>query len=72
MKSSSSQGGTACYHPNRRWLENNHHLPEKAKGIEIGKREIDEVPQVEATPRYNAEDAAQIGSAGTPESTAAD
>ena len=30
------------------------------KGIEIGKREIDEVPQVEATPRYNAEDAAQI------------
>ena len=42
------------------------------KGIEIGKREIDEVPQVEATPRYNAEDAAQIGSAGTPESTPAD
>ena len=42
------------------------------KGIEIGKREIDEVPQVEASPRYNAEDAAQIGSAGTPKSTAAD
>ncbi|MBY6128088.1 DNA recombination protein RmuC [Qipengyuania aquimaris] len=30
------------------------------KGIEIGKREIEEVPKVEATPRYNAEDAAQI------------
>lgn len=30
------------------------------KGIEIGKREIDEVPLVEASPRYNAEDAAQI------------
>ena len=30
------------------------------KGIEIGKREIEEVPMVEATPRYNAEDAAQI------------
>ena len=30
------------------------------KGIEIGKREIEEVPQVEATPRYNAEDAKQI------------
>ncbi len=42
------------------------------KGIEIGKREIDEWPQVEATPRYNAEDTAQIGNAGTPESTAAD
>ena len=28
------------------------------KGIEIGKREIDEVPKVEATPRYNAKDAA--------------
>lgn len=27
------------------------------KGIEIGKREIDEVPLVEAAPRYNAEDA---------------
>ncbi len=31
------------------------------KGIEIGKREIDEVPLVEAAPRYNAEDAAQSG-----------
>ncbi|QZD96017.1 DNA recombination protein RmuC [Qipengyuania gelatinilytica] len=30
------------------------------KGIEIGKREIEEVPMVEGTPRYNAEDAAQI------------
>ncbi|MBX7496568.1 DNA recombination protein RmuC [Qipengyuania sp. 6B39] len=30
------------------------------KGIEIGKREIEEVPLVEATPRYNADDAAQI------------
>ena len=30
------------------------------KGIEIGKREIDDIPKVEATPRYNAEDAAQI------------
>ena len=30
------------------------------KGIEIGKREIEEVPKVEAAPRYNAEDAAQI------------
>jgi len=29
-------GGTACYHPSRGWLEENHHLPEKAKGIEIG------------------------------------
>ena len=42
------------------------------KGVEIGKAEIPDVPLVEATPRYNAEDAAQIGSAGTPESTAAD
>ena len=33
----------------------------KDKGIEIGKREIDEVPQIESAPRYNAEDAAQIG-----------
>ncbi|OBX20863.1 DNA recombinase [Erythrobacter sp. QSSC1-22B] len=32
------------------------------KGIEIGKREIEEVPIVEATPRYNNEDAAQIES----------
>lgn len=31
------------------------------KGIEIGKREIEEVPKVESTPRYNNEDAAQIG-----------
>jgi DNA recombination protein RmuC len=30
------------------------------KGIEIGKREIEEVPKVEATPRYNNEDAALI------------
>ncbi|MEP2234228.1 MAG: DNA recombination protein RmuC [Alteripontixanthobacter sp.] len=30
------------------------------KGIEIGKKEIEDVPLVEATPRYNAEDAAQI------------
>ena len=30
------------------------------RGIEIGKRQIEEVPKVEATPRYNAEDAAQI------------
>jgi DNA recombination protein RmuC len=30
------------------------------KGIEIGKREIEEVPIVEATPRYNSEDAALI------------
>ena len=29
------------------------------KGIEIGKREIDEVPLVEAAPRYNAKDAAE-------------
>lgn len=32
------------------------------KGIEIGKREIEEVPKVESTPRYNAEDVAQIES----------
>ena len=30
------------------------------KGIEIGKAEIPDVPLVEASPRYNAEDAAQI------------
>lgn len=30
------------------------------KGIEIGKREIEEVPKVESTPRYNADDVAQI------------
>jgi len=29
------------------------------KGIEIGKREIEEVPLVESAPRYNAEDAAE-------------
>lgn len=28
------------------------------KGIEIGKREIEDVPLVEATPRYNNDDAA--------------
>ena len=33
------------------------------KGIEIGKREIEEVPLVEAAPRYNAEDAAESDSA---------
>jgi DNA recombination protein RmuC len=30
------------------------------KGVEIGKAEIPDVPLVEGTPRYNAEDAAQI------------
>ncbi len=30
------------------------------KGIEIGKREIEEVPLVEGTPRYNAEDVAAL------------
>ena len=30
------------------------------KGIEVGKSEIPDVPLVEGTPRYNAEDAAQI------------
>ncbi|WP_128892103.1 DNA recombination protein RmuC [Erythrobacter sp. HKB08] len=30
------------------------------KGIEIGKREIEEVPKVEASPRYNNDDAAKI------------
>ncbi len=34
------------------------------KGIEIGKREIEEVPKVEATPRYNAEDAAEAADSG--------
>ena len=29
------------------------------KGIEIGKREIEDVPLVESTPRYNAADAAE-------------
>ena len=29
----------------------------KDKGIEIGKREIEDVPQIEASPRYNASDA---------------
>lgn len=33
------------------------------KGIEIGKREIEEVPLVEASPRYTAADAAQIDDA---------
>ena len=42
------------------------------KGIEIGKREIEEVPIVEATPRYNAEDAAQIEDAGREERDAAE
>ena len=32
------------------------------KGVEIGKREIDEVPLVEAAPRYNAADAAEVES----------
>ncbi len=30
------------------------------KGIEIGKREIEEVPLVESAPRYNAQDAAEV------------
>ena len=39
------------------------------KGIEIGKREIDEVPLVEGTPRYtaqdlDAEDAPQLAGSG--------
>ncbi len=42
------------------------------KGIEIGKREIDEVPLVEATPRYNAEDAAAIEDGGAAEREAAE
>ena len=42
------------------------------KGIEIGKREIEEVPIVEATPRYNADDAAQIEDAGREERDAAE
>ncbi|QUL36489.1 DNA recombination protein RmuC [Erythrobacter sp. JK5] len=33
------------------------------KGIEIGKREIDEVPLVESAPRYNAEDAEAVDKA---------
>ncbi len=37
------------------------------KGIEIGKKEIEEVPLVESTPRYNAEDAALIGNDGQPD-----
>ncbi|QPC99472.1 DNA recombination protein RmuC [Qipengyuania soli] len=32
------------------------------KGIEIGKREIEEVPKVEATPRYNNDDLSEHGS----------
>ena len=35
------------------------------KGVEIGKAEIPDVPLVEATPRYNADDAAQIEDANT-------
>ena len=34
----------------------------KEKGIEIGKREIDVVPQIEAAPRYNAADQLAIES----------
>ena len=30
------------------------------RGIEIGKREIEEIPQIAETPTYTAEDAAQI------------
>ena len=33
----------------------------KDKGIEIGKREIDEVPQIESAPRYNARDVDDAG-----------
>ncbi|MEO1220319.1 MAG: DNA recombination protein RmuC [Pseudomonadota bacterium] len=33
------------------------------KGVEIGKREIEEVPLVESTPRYNAADAAEMEAA---------
>lgn len=36
----------------------------KDKGIEIGKREIDEVPLVESAPRYTGEDAAAASEAG--------
>ena len=42
------------------------------KGIEIGKREIEEIPLVEANPRYNAEDAAQIEDAGSADRDAAE
>ena len=42
------------------------------EAVEIGKREIDEVPIVEATPRYNAEDAALIGNDGQPDREAAE
>ena len=42
------------------------------KGIEIGKKEIEEVPLVESTPRYNAEDAALIGNDGQPDREAAE
>ncbi len=42
------------------------------KGIEIGKREIEEVPMVEATPRYNAEDAARIEDGNKPDREAAE
>lgn len=41
----------------------------KDKGIEIGKREIEEVPQIESAPRYNASD---IDDAGDVEVTAAE
>ena len=34
------------------------------KGVEIGKREIEEVPLVESTPRYNAADAAETETGG--------
>jgi len=33
----------------------------KDKGIEIGKREIEDVPQIEAAPRYNAGDVVESG-----------
>jgi DNA recombination protein RmuC len=42
------------------------------KGIEIGKREIEEVPKVEASPRYNNEDAAQIEDATVEKQEAAE
>jgi DNA recombination protein RmuC len=37
------------------------------KGIETGKREIDEVPLVESAPRYNAEDVAALDAPDMPE-----
>ncbi|MEO0464314.1 MAG: DNA recombination protein RmuC [Pseudomonadota bacterium] len=42
------------------------------KGIEIGKREIEEVPLVEANPRYNAADAKLIESGDTEQTSASD